>query len=73
MPEIEPAPPFTDRERLDYLLDQLSPSMFADHGIYALRRIATAMRAAGVGHQRDGAITAIDAAMLAAGLNPEGH
>lgn len=30
--------------RLKWLLDQLSPSMFADHGIHALRKVNAAMR-----------------------------
>jgi len=54
---------FSDRERLEYLLDQLSPSMFADHGIANLRKVAAAMRAVHSGQQCDAGVREINFAL----------
>lgn len=40
-----------DGRRMRWLLDMLSPSMFSDHGIAALQRVALKMRAAEVHKQ----------------------
>lgn len=53
----------SDRERLNYLLDQMSPSMFPDHGLYAIQQIAKAMRKDGAHNQAVNGIAAIDAAL----------
>jgi hypothetical protein len=51
------------RKRLRWVLDQLSPSMFPDHGLHALQQIAQAMRKDGAYNQANNGIAAIDAAI----------
>lgn len=46
--------------RVHWLLDQLCPSLFPDHGLYRLFQIAKAMRAVPSGQQEQAGLAAVD-------------